>query len=71
MLITILALAMTLGGIAATVALFSGWSLLAALAIYSGCGLLSVLMVLVYIAAMSALQNRKTDLVRTDAIAGN
>lgn len=71
MLVTILALAMIFGGIAATVALIAGWSVLAALAIYSGSGVLSVLMILVYIAAMSALQNRKTDLVRTDAIAGN
>jgi protein-S-isoprenylcysteine O-methyltransferase Ste14 len=71
MLITILALAMILGGIAATVALIAGWSLLGALAIYSGSGLLSVLMVLLYIAAISVLQNRKTDLVPTDAFAGN
>ena len=71
MLITILALSMTLGAIAATAALITGWSLLAALAIYSGWGLLSVLMVLVYIAAMSAVQNRRTDLVQTNAIAGN
>ncbi len=71
MLITIFVLAMTSGGLAATVALIAGWPLLAALAIYSGCGVLSVLMLLLYITAMSALQNRKTNLVRTDAIAGN
>ena len=70
MLIAILALAMIFGGIAATVALISGYSLLAALAVYSGSGLLGVLVITLSIAILSALQNRKPDLGQTGVIAG-
>lgn len=68
MLIAILALAMIFGGVAATTALISGWSLLAALAVYSMAGLVCILMITLIIIAMSSLQNRRVAPLQREAI---
>ncbi|MFV0515664.1 MAG: hypothetical protein ACK5MY_18785 [Jhaorihella sp.] len=58
MFIGILALAMVLGGLAASLALIAGHSLLVALAVYSGCGTIGALAVALVLAAVPAARRR-------------
>lgn len=61
MFIGILALAMVLGGLAASLALIAGHSLLVALAVYSGCGALATLVIALAVAAAPVSRRRTED----------
>ena len=70
MLISVLALAMILGGATAVAAFAAGWSFFAVLAIYSGVSLLGALGITLSVVIITTLQSRDPDLDQSGMVVG-